>query len=45
VVAAGGLAAGEVDHVPEEPADRSPQDMQNTEPARCAVRHLSFTLC
>jgi len=44
-VAAGGLAAGEVNHVPEEPADRSTQDMQNTELGRCVVRHLSFTFC
>jgi hypothetical protein len=36
------LAAREVDHMAEEPADRRAQDMQDIEAAVCSVRHVEI---
>jgi len=38
------LAAREVEHMAEQPADRRPQDMQDIEAALCLVRHVEFTI-
>jgi hypothetical protein len=44
-VAARGLDARKVDHMPEQTSDRRAQDVQDVETAACSVRHLTFTLC